>query len=190
MSRRLILAPLLFLSLAAGCDGGSSAAAEANQIAAKAHSAIGVRPLTARVMDDADLLPPAAQIELERRLAALEKRTTDQLVVVTLPDLGGQPIEEVSLGLANGWGVGRADVHNGVLLVVAPNERKVRIEVGRGLEGLLTDSRAQAIIDTALLPRLRRSAWEEALREGVGQIEEALDSDLRRPLPGRSEQAA
>ena len=106
-------------------------------------------------MDEANLLAPAVEARLDADLARLEGRTSDQLVVVTLPSLKGRSIEQVGLALGNGWAIGQAELNNGVLLIIAPSERKVRIEVGCGLEGLLTDERAASIIAAPLLPLLR-----------------------------------
>jgi uncharacterized protein len=118
---------------------------------------------------------------LTAQLAELERRTTDQLVVVTTPDLRGESIDSFGLRLGNGWGIGRKDVDNGVLLIVAPNERQVRIEVGCGLEGLLTDERAQSIIAETLLPRLSQGAYEGAAETGVAEIAALLASEPKRP---------
>lgn len=120
---------------------------------------------------------------MSRELADLESRTRDQLVVVTTPRLNGETIEQYGLRLGNGWGIGQKDLHNGVLLIVVPEDRKVRIEVGCGLEGLLTDRRAAAVIDDVLLPRLRRGAYEDAISSGTRAIGHILEQDSRRPLP-------
>lgn len=141
--------------------------------------------LSGRVVDNAHILSAAEQRRLDVRLAALERRTTDQLVVVTLPDLGGYSIEQVGLRLGRGWGIGQRELDNGVLLIVAPNDRQVRIEVGCGLEGLLTDARASAIIQQKLIPLLRGGAYDRAAETGVAAIEAILGSDLRRPQPRR-----
>src|SRR5581483_5381968 len=90
--------------------------------------------LTGRVVDDADLLSPADEQELTDELKALEDKSSDQVVVVTLPSLQGYAIEDYGYRLGRHWGIGTAKLNNGVLLIVAPNERKVRIEVGYGLE--------------------------------------------------------
>ncbi len=136
--------------------------------------------LTGRVVDQADLLAPALEQALTLKSKALEKATGDQLVVVTLPSLKGRTIEEVGLTLGRGWGVGQQDLDNGVLLLVAPNERKVRIEVGYGLEALLTDERAGAIVREQLgLFRQGRSA--DAIALGVDRIDALLRSNSQRP---------
>ena len=114
------------------------------------------------------------------KLAALEADTSDQLVVVTLPSLQGESIEATGLRLGNGWGIGSKDADNGVLLLVAPNERKVRIEVGEGLEGLLTDARAAEITRT-MVPQFKAGHFGGAITVGVDEISKRLRSDQRRP---------
>jgi uncharacterized protein len=106
-------------------------------------------------------------------------------VVVTLPDLGGASIEQVGLRLGRGWGIGQKGLDNGVLLIVAPNDRRVRIEVGCGLEGLLTDARASALIQHMLIPLFWKGAYDRAAEAGVAAIEAILQSDPRRPQPRR-----
>lgn len=137
--------------------------------------------LTGRVVDRADLLLPVEEAYLTGRLAALEARTSDQLVIVTTPSLGGRTIEAFGLALGNRWGVGQAGKDNGVLLIVAPNERRVRIEVGYGLERILTDTRARAIIDADLLPEFRHSRWYEGIRAGTRSIVATLVTHEREP---------
>ena len=112
---------------------------------------------------------------------ALERRTTDQLVIVTVPSLNGRTIEAFGLGLGNHWGIGQRGKDNGVLLIVAPTERRVRIEVGYGLEAILTNARAQAIIDRHMLPALRRGAWNEAISAGTREIIATLVAHEREP---------
>jgi uncharacterized protein len=108
--------------------------------------------LTGRVVDEAGLLSGADKAQLESDLKALEDRSSDQIVVVTVPSLQGYPIEDYGYRLGRHWGIGTAKLSNGVLLIVAPNERKVRIEVGRGLEPILTDALSKIIIENGILP--------------------------------------
>src|SRR3546814_249152 len=111
--------------------------------------------LTGRVVDQANLLDASARDGLEARLAAHEAAGGDQVVVVTLTSLDGESIEEYGVGLGRHWGIGQEGKNNGVLLIVAPEEREVRIEVGYGLEGTLTDAISSQIIQNEILPRLR-----------------------------------
>ncbi len=127
-------------------------------------------PLTGRVVDGADLLGSLAKRQLTEQLAAHEAATTNQVVVVTLASLQGRTIEEFGYRLGRHWGIGQKGRDNGVLLIVAPAERKVRIEVGYGLEGSLTDAAASAIIQQEILPRFREDNYEAGIDNGVTAI--------------------
>jgi len=131
--------------------------------------------LTGRVVDKADLLAPAQEASLSAQSAALEKATGHQFVVVTVPDLGGHPIEDYGLHLGRYWGIGRKQVNDGVLLLVAPNERKVRIEVGYGLETTLSDPRAKTIIDRDILPAFRAGDMPKGIIAGAAAITHTLE---------------
>ena len=133
--------------------------------------------LTGRVVDGADLLSATEENELNADLEALEAKSTDQLVVVTLPSLQGYEIEEFGYKLGRHWGIGQKDKDNGVLLIVAPNERKVRIEVGRGLEPLLTDALTRLIIENGILPRFRSGDFAGGIAAGVSDIIAVLRGD-------------
>ena len=124
-------------------------AAEQNASVKETPSKEGSKPpaLTGRVVDQAGILSPAVKAELETALAAHENNTTNQVVVVTLESLNGANIEEYSLELGRRWGIGQKGKDNGVLLVVAPNDKQIRIEVGYGLEGILTDALSGNIIN-------------------------------------------
>lgn len=133
--------------------------------------------LTGRVVDGAGLLSPPQEAEIAGQLESLEARTTDQVVLVTLPSLQGYPIEEFGYRLGRHWGIGQKGKDNGVLLIVAPNERKVRIEVGRGLEGVLPDAIAKIIIANAILPRFRSGDFPGGIEAGLRDIELVLTGD-------------
>ncbi|HZQ02174.1 MAG TPA: YgcG family protein [Reyranella sp.] len=133
--------------------------------------------LTGRVVDDADLLSPADEQELTDELKALEDKSSDQLVVVTLPSLQGYPIEDYGYRLGRNWGIGTAKLNNGVLLIVAPNEHRVRIEVGYGLEGTLTDALSKIIIENAILPKFRAGDYAGGIKDGVSDIIKVLTGD-------------
>jgi uncharacterized protein len=133
--------------------------------------------LTGRVVDDAGLLDAAARAQLVQTLADLEQKTTDQLVVVTLKSLQGTSIEDYGYQLGRHWQIGQKDKNNGVLLIVAPNERKVRIEVGYGLEGTLTDAIASFIVQNAILPRFKAGDFPGGIRRGVEDIVQVLSGD-------------
>lgn len=141
--------------------------------------AAGAQPrfpqLTGRVVDQAELLSPQTEIELTRSLAALEAETQDQLVIVTLPDLQGYEIEDYGYQLGRVWGIGQAETDSGALLIVAPQERRVRIEVGYGLEPILTDAFSSLVIQRDILPRFRSGDFEAGILAGA----EAIMAQLR-----------
>ena len=126
--------------------------------------------LTGRVVDNADILTPQQEAELTQKLAILEQQTTDQLVVVTLPTLNDYDIADYGYQLGRHWGIGQADANNGALLIVAPNDRKVRIEVGYGLEGILTDAYSALTIQNHILPAFRNGDYYGGINAGVDQL--------------------
>ena len=133
--------------------------------------------LTGRVVDEASLLPPVDAVQLNSDLEALEKKSSDQLVVATFQSLQGYPIEDFGYQLGRAWRIGQGGVNNGVLLIVAPNERKVRIEIGRGLEPQLTDAMSSLIIQNAILPAFRRGDWAGGIKAGVRDITDVMLGD-------------
>jgi uncharacterized protein len=145
--------------------------------AAPARAAPSFPALTGRVVDDAHVLSPQTQAALTAKLAALEQKNGDQVVVVTLPSLQGYEIEDYGYQLGRAWGVGQKGKNTGALLIVAPNERKVRIEVGYGLEGVLTDALTSVILQQAVLPRFRAGDVECGVVAGTDAIVEQLGLD-------------
>ena len=177
------------------CDAADSPAANAQRqaFAASVESAvandtqtIAFPERTGRVVDQANLLGADAEARLTALSEELERRTTDQLVIVTIPSLEGRPIEDYSRALGNHWRIGHPDRDNGVLVVVAPNERRVRIAVGYGLEPILTNARAAEIIERDLLPAFRDSRWEEGVLAGASSIVRTLTERAAEPRRGRS----
>jgi len=126
--------------------------------------------LSGRVVDGAGLLSADEKQALSNKLAALEQDTSAQLVVATLPSLQGQTIEQYGVALGRHWGIGHKGKDNGVLLLVAPNERKIRLEVGYGLEGALTDATSGLIINRGILPRFKQGDYPGGIREGVDAV--------------------
>ena len=138
-------------------------------------------PLTGRVVDDAGILSPSVEGRLTEELAAHEQRTGEQVVVATLKSLQGRTIEEYGYQLLRAWGIGQKGKNNGAILIVAPNERKVRIEVGYGLEGTLTDAVSSTIINGSIRPRFREGDMQGGVVLGAEQILRALGDDLKAP---------
>jgi uncharacterized protein len=133
--------------------------------------------LSGRVVDQADIIPADVEASLEAKLAALEAKTTDQLVVVTLPSLQGYEIADFGYQLGRHWAIGQKGSDNGLLLIVAPNERAVRFEVGYGLEGSLTDALTRVIIENAILPRFRADDMPGGIVRGVDDAIQVLTGD-------------
>ncbi len=146
--------------------------------------------LTGRVVDDANLLSSADRAALEAELAAFEAKTSDQIVVATVRSLNGYPIDDYGVGLARLWGLGQQGKDNGVLILVAPTERKVRIDVGRRLEPLLPDGKVGTIIRSNILPVFRRGDFPGGIKAGIAAVQAALTADkaeadarAKRPAP-------
>jgi len=133
--------------------------------------------LSGRVVDEAGILNAATHAALTQKLADFEAKTTDQLVVVTLKSLQGTSIEDFGVQLGRHWQIGQKAKNNGVLLIVAPNERQVRIEVGYGLEDTLTDAVSRLIIENAILPRFRANDVPGGITRGVDDIISVLSGD-------------
>lgn len=133
--------------------------------------------LTGRVVDAANVIPAAARETLDAKLKTLEDKSGIQLEVATVPSLGGSEIEPYANGLFRFWKLGEAKANNGVLLLVAPNEHKVRIEVGYGLEGTLTDALSKVIIANAMVPRFKAGDYAGGAERGTDDIISVLTTD-------------
>jgi uncharacterized protein len=133
--------------------------------------------LTGRVVDGANVIDAATREQITQKLAAFEAKSSDQVVVVTVPSLDGEEIEPYSNRLYRSWALGQKQENNGVLLVVAPNDRKVRIEVGYGLEGTLTDLLSKLIIENAIIPGFRSGDYAGGISKGVDGILTVLSGD-------------
>ena len=139
--------------------------------------AIQYPALTGRVVDNAHIIDPLVKKSLENILAEHEKNTSDQIVVVTLQSLQGYTIEEFGYQLGRKWGVGTKEKNNGVLLIVAPNEREMRIEVGYGLEGYLTDAKSKIIIENEIIPYFKKGDYSGGVLNGTKSIIKVLNGD-------------
>ena len=149
-----------------------------------------VPPLTGRVMDLAEILDQAEKDRITAELANFEKQKQLQLVVVTLPDLAGYTIEDWGLALGRSWGIGQKGKDNGVILLVAPKDHELRIEVGYGLEGDLPDATANEIIRKDITPHFRKGEMALGIEAGVQAIIKTLggtvDASVAVPAAGRS----
>jgi uncharacterized protein len=131
-------------------------------------------PLTGRVVDQANLLTPAQRTALDTKLAALETQSGHQLVVAIIPDLQGYPIEDYGYRLGRAWAIGQKKVNDGLILLVAPKERRVRIEVGYGLEPTVTDALSSIIINTRVLPAFKAKDMAGGINAGVDALSEVI----------------
>ena len=158
----------------------------ATQNAAQALAALTFPALTGRVVDDADVLSAGTIESLTSSLEAYENKTGNQIVVVTLPSLQGDTIDDYGYKLGRRWQIGQKGQNNGVLLIVAPAEHKVRIEVGYGAEPFLTDSLSSNIINSIILPAFRAGNMEQGILDGAQALIDGLgnrDGNVARQTP-------
>ncbi len=139
--------------------------------------AFDVPPLTGRIVDLADLLDPSQEAALVSELEAFEKKSSDQVVVLTIPSLEGDAIENIANKTFRTWALGQSQEDNGVLLLVARDDRKLRIEVGYGLEGSLTDALSGLIVRETIVPRFREGDFATGIGNGVKDILTVLTGD-------------
>lgn len=135
--------------------------------------------LTGCVVDQANIISPTERADLEGKLKALADKSSIQLVVASVSSLDGEAIEPYATKLFNTWGLGDAKKNNGVLFLIAPNEHKVRIEVGHGLEETLTNAKAKTIIVNAIVPRFRTGDFDGGVARGVDDIVATLTDDTQ-----------
>jgi uncharacterized protein len=140
----------------------------------RAQAAPSFPALTGRVVDGAHILSDGTRQALTDKLAALEAKTSRQLVVVTVPSLGGYDIADYGYQLGRAWGIGQKGMNNGALLIVAPTERRVRIEVGYGLEPILTDAFSSVVITTQITPRFKKGDFDGGVTAGVDALIQQL----------------
>lgn len=133
--------------------------------------------LTGRVVDQAEMLSPEVETRLTQMLQAHEQASTEQVVVVTLPDLQGYPIEDFGYQLGRHWGIGQEGEDNGALLIVAKEERAIRIEVGYGLEGRLTDAQSAVIINNVISPAFRQNDFQSGIVNGAAAMIKVLGGE-------------
>jgi uncharacterized protein len=166
-----------FFSLLARRSAGPLVAIVTLMWAALAICAITFPPLTGRVIDQANVLSAGARDALSSKLGELEAKSGIQLVVATVDSLQGEEIEPYANALFRTWKLGEKEKNNGVLLLVAPHEHRVRIEVGYGLEGTLTDALSKIIIANAIAPRFKAGDFDGGVSRGVDDIITVLTTD-------------
>jgi len=137
--------------------------------------AVDVPYLTGRVVDNAEILKPETRERIGAIAKAHEDKTTDQIAVLTIPTLGGESVEEFADRVFKTWKLGQKGKDNGVLVVVAPQDRRMRIEVGYGLEGTLTDVAASRIIRNVMTPAFKNGDFDRGVADGVAAIVAQLE---------------
>jgi uncharacterized protein len=147
---------------------------------------VAVPALSARVIDQTKTLTPEQLRTLDQKLREIEARKGSQVVVLMVPTTKPEEIEQFAIRVAEKWKIGRKKVDDGVILLIAKNDRAVRIEVGYGLEGALTDALSKRIIDTAIIPRFKQQEFYGGIFAGVDQIGRVIDGEiLPTPAPNR-----
>jgi len=148
--------------------------------------ALDVPNLSGRVNDYADLLSPAAEARIEQTLATLEQDEGAQVVVLTIDSLDAEQLEEYSLRVAETWKLGREEQDDGALLLIAKNDRKMRIEVGYGLEPVLTDVMSRRVLDQVLRPRFRAGDFDGGVERAVDAVDGLIRGTSTLPPPSQS----
>jgi uncharacterized protein len=138
------------------------------------------------VTDLAGVLTPAEELALESKLEQYRAGTTHELAVLIVPELGGRPVERFAIDVARSWGLGQKDQNNGALLLVAVGERELRIEVGRGLEGPLTDMASGRIIRDVIVPQFKAGKMAAGIEAGLAAMQRVIGGDPK-ALPDQSE---
>src|SRR5258708_4957862 len=144
---------------------------------------VAVPPLSAHVTDLTGTLAAQQIRDLESRLAAFERDKGSQIAVLMLPSTQPETIEEYSIRLADAWKIGRARVDDGVILVVAKNDRKLRVEVGRGLEGAIPDAIAKRVIAEVIAPHFKANDFYGGIVAGTGALMKLIDAEDLPPPP-------
>jgi len=151
-----------------------------------ARALVDVPTLKARVNDHAGLLSSSEEKQLSYELAVFEKETRHQIVVLTLPTLEGESIDAFGIRVADAWKIGTQEFDNGVIVIVAAKDRRARIEVGYGLEGVLPDATAARILRDYMIPEFRRGAMGHGVVAGVEMIMQVTRGEALPPAPEHS----
>jgi uncharacterized protein len=141
--------------------------------------ALDVPPLQGYVNDYAGMISPGAKERLEGELKAFEQSDSTQLVILTIPSLQGETIDGFGIKVAEAWKIGQKNKDNGIILLIAKQEHKIRIEVGRGLEGRLTDLLAGRIVDLVIAPRFKRGDFDGGFVAGVSALIDATRGEFK-----------
>lgn len=147
------------------------------------HAQVPVPPLTGHVVDTTQTLSPADQAQIEQALTALEARKGSQLAVLLVRSTKPEPMEQFALRVAEQWKLGRKKVDDGAILILAKDDRTLRIEVGYGLEGALNDATCQRIIEETITPHLRQQDFAGGITAGMQRMVQIIDAE---PLPARA----
>ena len=172
----IVVRAVLCIALLLACFGGIAHAAS-----------MSFPALTGRVVDDANVLSDDTKNQLTQLLAQEEKQTTNQITVVTLKSLGGYPIEDYGYQLGRHWGIGQKKKDNGALIIVVPSDHKVRIEVGYGLEGQLTDAQTEVVIQRYMRPAFKRGDYDGGVLAGTNAVLQLLGGVTLAPPPQYSD---
>lgn len=149
--------------------------------------ALEVPPLKQRVNDTANMLSASTKQQLEEILGRFEQTDSTQIVLLTIPSLGGEVLEEFSIKVADQWKIGQKGLDNGAILLIAKNDRKIRIEVGYGLEGSLTDLMAGRIIRNVIVPKFKAGNFDQGVIDGVQAMIGVVRGEYQAPekIPSR-----
>jgi uncharacterized protein len=147
-----------------------------------------IPPLTARVTDQTSTLTPEQKAGLEETLRAFEARKGSQIAVLMVPSAGSEAIEQYALRVAEQWKIGRKKVDDGAILVIAKNDRALRIEVGYGLEGALNDATSKRIISEVIIPRFREGDFYGGITAGVDRMIRVIEGEAL-PAPPRTQES-
>lgn len=148
--------------------------------------ALDVPPLKGRVNDYADMISPGMRAQLEAQLKGFESSDSTQVVILTIRSLEGDTIEQFGIRVGEVWKIGQKGKDNGVILLVSKNDRKTRIEVGRGLEGKLTDLTAGRIVQLVINPQFKRGDYDAGFSSGVRAIIDATRGEFKAGGPGKA----